>query len=91
VRSDAKVTLEDRVNFGLVLAEFPEILRQLQDNGAPLRTVLMRIPREIYEGDQRVKARAIDQKEAGLSAGNIPEAGADAKYFDGGLETSARR
>jgi hypothetical protein len=41
----------------------------------------MRIPKEIYDDDQRSKARAIDEKEASLKSGQVAGAGKGEMYM----------
>jgi hypothetical protein len=48
-----------------------------QTNGAAMRAVLMEIPMEIYQEDQRAKIRAIAETEAGIMAGKVVDASAD--------------
>jgi hypothetical protein len=57
------------------------VIGGVQDNGAALRQVLMRIPKEIYDDDQRSKARAIDEKEASLKSGQVAGAGKGEMYM----------
>lgn len=54
------------------------------DDGKPMKSVLMRIPKEIYDDDQRAKARAIDATEASLKSGAVPSAGGENTYIPSG-------
>lgn len=49
----------------------------------PMRTVLMRIPKEIYDEDQRAKIRATDESEASLRGGAVPAASGEQMYGKG--------
>jgi hypothetical protein len=59
-------------------------------DGSALKTVLMRIPEEIYQEDQASKQRAINETEAGIARGNVAGASPDdqSKIY-GGMTTTA--
>jgi hypothetical protein len=59
-------------------------------DGSALKTVLMRIPEEIYHEDQASKQRAIDETEAGIARGNVAGASPDdqSKIY-GGMKITA--
>ena len=49
-------------------------------DGKPMRAVLLRKPRALYDDDQAAKARHIDEQEAGLRAGRVPGVDSASQY-----------
>jgi hypothetical protein len=81
VASDRDGTKSDKTGMGAETSAFAGT----QTNGAAMRAVLMEIPDEIYQDDQRAKHRAIDETEAGIAAGKVAGASPDdqAKIYGG--------
>lgn len=71
VADRAGVVKEDGTGMGADVAQ----LAGTKKTGEAMRSVLMRIPKEIQIDDNRVKARAIDAREASLKSGAVPGAG----------------
>jgi hypothetical protein len=71
IASDRNGSKADKTGVGTETSAFAGT----QTNGAPMRAVLMEIPEEIYQEDQRAKHRAIDETEAGIISGKV--SGAD--------------
>ncbi len=62
------------------------------ENGAAMKSVLMRIPKEIYDEDQAAKKRRIDETEVGIARGKVAEASPeDQAAFYGGMKINAER
>jgi len=71
VADRAGAVKDDGAGMGAEVAQ----LAGTRKNGEAMRSVLMRIPREIKMDDDRAKARAIDAQEASLKSGAVPGAG----------------
>jgi hypothetical protein len=71
VADRAGVVKDDGAGMGAEVAQ----LAGTKKTGEAMRSVLMRIPREIKMDDDRAKARAIDAQEASLKSGAVPGAG----------------
>lgn len=72
VAADPRGNKADKTGMGAEISAFAGT----QVNGAAMRAVLMEIPIEIYQEDQRAKHRAIDETEKGIVSGKV--SGADA-------------
>lgn len=84
IASDRDGSKSDKTGMGAEVSAFAGT----QVNGAAMRAVLMEIPDEIYQDDQRAKFRAIDETEAGIRSGKVAGASPDdqAKIY-GGMTT----
>jgi hypothetical protein len=62
-----------------------------QENGAPLRQVLLRKPRQYYEEDKAAEQRQIDEREAGIKSRGGPGASEDGLYQPTSARTTITR
>lgn len=62
-----------------------------RDNGAPLRTVLLRKRKTYYDEDEAAKQRRVDETEAGLKRGKASAASEDGMYQPESAPTTYRR
>jgi hypothetical protein len=73
IASDRDGSKSDKTGVGTEVSAFAGT----QTNGAAMRAVLMEIPDEIYQEDQRAKFRGINETEAGIAAGKVAGASPD--------------
>ncbi len=51
------------------------------DNGTPIRGFLMRIPKEIYEEDQKAKQKEVDKVDEQIRTGSFQQGAGDNRYI----------
>lgn len=56
------------------------------DDGSPIMGVLMRIPKELYEEDQKEKQKEIDKVDQAIRAGRFKEQPGDKRYIPDGIK-----
>lgn len=63
-----------------------EVAVGTNDDGSPIKGRLMRIPKEMYEEDQRAKQREIDRVDEAILKGKLEERAGDNRYIPQGIK-----
>lgn len=56
------------------------------DDGSPIKGVLMKIPKEYYEADQKLKQKDLDRVDAAIKGGKLEEGQDDNRYIPNGIK-----
>jgi hypothetical protein len=56
------------------------------DDGSPIKGVLMRIPQEWYDEDQKLKQKTVDAVDAAIKAGTLEQSASDKRYIPDGIK-----
>ena len=56
------------------------------DDGSPIKGILMKIPKEIYEEDQKVKRKEIDRVDEAIQGGKIEQQPGENRYVPDGIK-----
>lgn len=56
------------------------------ENGSEIRGVLMRIPKEFYDEDQKAKQKSVDEIDRKIKGGNLEQGNNDIRYSRDGIK-----
>jgi len=64
-----------------VVSGYPDISVGTNDDGTAIKGVLMRIPKELYEEDQKAKQKEVDRVDQEIRRGQFQEKAGDKRYI----------
>jgi hypothetical protein len=56
------------------------------DDGSPIKGILMKIPKEIYEEDQALKQKEVDRVDQAIMGGTLEQQAGDKRYIPDGIK-----
>jgi hypothetical protein len=69
-----------------VVDDFKSLAVGTNDDGSAIKGVLMRIPKELYDEDQKLKMREIDNVDKAIKGGTIEQQASDKRYIPQGIK-----
>ena len=69
-----------------VVQNFDSMTVGTNEDGSEIKGVLMKIPQELYEADQKLKQREVDKVDEAIRGGKIEEKPGDNRYIPQGIK-----